>query len=578
MKQVEAEISRRVRVVTGAGGGFMTIAPVAATANRSIKPESVAVAVFGALAGVAALVIAMQVLGRQLRLQSDELDTLRALGARPVTITAAGLIGPLLAALVGSAAAVVVAIALSPLFPLGPVRPVYPIGVAFDWAVLGLGFALMVVVLAAVGIALGYRNLPHHLRRRGEPDRPSGTTRIAVSSGLPTTAVTGIRFAVEPGDRRDPVPVRSAILGAMLAVLVVVATVTFGASLDTLVSHPNLYGWNWNYALMSGFSGDEDLPAQQSATLLRQDRYVAAASGVYFVHVRIDGEDFPAIGASPNSAVAPPLLAGHGLDAPNQIVLGPSTLAMLHERLGGTVEVIGGRGGTSVRLTIVGTATMPAIMSDGMGIGAVVDYHLFPASVLNTQGSAVPGPNAFLIRTRGDPAAALRSLNNVNKTINLPSSPSPGSAGGVVGVLRPEEIVDSHSIEVIPAVLGAGLSAGALAALGITLVASVRRRRRDLAVLKVLGSSGRQLASVVAWQSSVAAVIGTAVGVPLGIVVGRLLWYAFADLIHAVPSPTVPVLSVVLVALGAVVLANVVATVPGRLAARTPTGLLLRAE
>ena len=44
------------------------------------------------------------------------------------------------------------------------------------------------------------------------------------------------------------------------------------------------------------------------------------------------------------------------------------------------------------------------------------------------------------------------------------------------------------------------------------------------------------------------------------------------------PQPTVPVLSVVLVAVGTLVLANLVAAVPGRMAARTPTALLLRAE
>jgi ABC-type lipoprotein release transport system permease subunit len=40
----------------------------------------------------------------------------------------------------------------------------------------------------------------------------------------------------------------------------------------------------------------------------------------------------------------------------------------------------------------------------------------------------------------------------------------------------------------------------------------------------------------------------------------------------------VPVLSVVLVAIGALALANVVAALPGRSAARTTTALVLRAE
>ena len=129
-----------------------------------------------------------------------------------------------------------------------------------------------------------------------------------------------------------------------------------------------------------------------------------------------------------------------------------------------------------------------------------------------------------------------------------------------------------------PALLASSLAAGAIVALGLTLAASVRRRRHDLALLKTLGFTHRQLAAALAWQASVAAVIGIVVGVPLGIVLGRWLWTLFARQIYAVPRPGVPVLSVALVALGALVLANVVAALPGRSAARTSTALLLRAE
>ena len=76
--------------------------------------------------------------------------------------------------------------------------------------------------------------------------------RTAVNAGLPAPSVEGIRFAVDSGAGRNTVPVRSAIVGMLLAVIVVVATVTFGASLDALVSHPGLYGWNWDYELTGG--------------------------------------------------------------------------------------------------------------------------------------------------------------------------------------------------------------------------------------------------------------------------------------------------------------------------------------
>ena len=57
-----------------------------------------------------------------------------------------------------------------------------------------------------------------------------------------------------------------------------------------------------------------------------------------------------------------------------------------------------------------------------------------------------------------------------------------------------------------------------------------------------------------------------------------LLWILFAHGIYAVPAPTVPVLPLVLVGVGALLLANIIAALPGRYASRTPTALVLRAE
>jgi hypothetical protein len=57
---------------------------------------------------------------------------------------------------------------------------------------------------------------------------------------------------------------------------------------------------------------------------------------------------------------------------------------------------------------------------------------------------------------------------------------------------------------------------------------------------------------------------------------GRTLWDLFAREISAVPAPTAPALTIGLIALGALILANVIAFYPARLAARTPTAVLLR--
>jgi hypothetical protein len=85
----------------------------------------------------------------------------------------------------------------------------------------------------------------------------------------------------------------------------------------------------------------------------------------------------------------------------------------------------------------------------------------------------------------------------------------------------------------------------------------------------------RQLGTAVCWPASVAAVVGSMVGAPLGAALGRELWTLFAHEVYAVARPTVPVLQVVLVAVGALVLARLVALVPGQIAARTRTAALL---
>jgi ABC-type lipoprotein release transport system permease subunit len=160
------------------------------------------------------------------------------------------------------------------------------------------------------------------------------------------------------------------------------------------------------------------------------------------------------------------------------------------------------------------------------------------------------------------------------------AAPGGAAANAIVvqGVQRPAEIVDYKTMGLTPSFLVAGLALGAIAALTLTLVASVRQRRRDLALLKTIGFVRRQLAAAVAWHATTAAVVGIVVGIPLGLVAGRWLWDLFAQEINAVPYRTVSVPSVVLVTFGTVLLANLVAALPARSAARTPTAVMLRAE
>ncbi|MGB9112374.1 MAG: FtsX-like permease family protein [Acidimicrobiales bacterium] len=575
---------------------FHVTSIVVGQVDRTVKPEAIALGVFGAIALLAALLIALQMIARQLQARDEDHEVLRAVGASRAVVMGEGLFGTVGAVLLGSLLAVGVAIALSPLSPIGPVRGVYPSpGIAVDPAVLGFGLLAMVVGIGVPAVALAHHWAPGPRRERSAgAERVSSFARLAANSGAPVSAVAGLRFALEPGRGRTAVPVRSALFGTTLAVLIVAATLTFGSGLSTLVSHPALYGWNWDYALASNY-----LVPPQAASLVDKDPDVAASSDISFANAQIDGQTVPIILATTHAHVTPPMLSGHPLEANDQIVLGAATLVQLHKRVGETVLASYGTTKDApvyvppTRLLIVGTATLPAVgnsqtLHTSMGVGAMIPVGIEPPAFqkfLHSPDPTLNGPTMVLIRFRRGvrTAQALASLHRIADAGNkaFAAVPNGGAAGASVVVLPvqyPAEIENYRTIGATPLLLAGGLAIGAVAALGLTLAASVRRRRRDLALLKTLGFTQRQLAACVTWQSTVAVVIGVVVGIPLGIALGRWLWVLFAHDIYAVPRATVPALLLVYVGLGAVVLANVVAAVPGRYAARTSTALVLRAE
>lgn len=594
VRTVEQEIVHLVP--PGSTYQFHVTSRVVAEVELAMKPESVALGGFGVIAALVCLVLGIQAISRQLRSGDEDRRVMRSLGAGPLTTAGDGLIGLVGVVFLGSLVAGGVAVGLSPLSPLGPVRPVYPNGgIDFDWTVLGAGLAVLVIVLGVAAAVLSYRGAPHRVARIGQTGTGSSRlVRRVESAGMPVAGVAGVRFALEPGQGRTAVPVRSAMLGAVLAVATVVATLTFASGLRTLVANPPLYGWNWSYAL----NPTNDVPPQ-ALNLLGHDPDVAAWTGVDYNNFGIDGQAAPFLFSRPGAELSPPILSGHGLDANNQIVLGAATLAVLHKQIGESVSVSYGIPADAplyvppTRLVIVGTATFPAVgytsfVADhtSMGTGALVSEGVLPPAfqrAIQRPDPNLNGPELVFVRLRSgvSPATGRANLQRIANIATKVFASDPNAVGDsvtVLGVQRPAQIVNYRSIGSTPVNLAVGLAAGAIVALGLTLAASVRRRRRDLALLKALGFTPRQLRATVAWQATVAAVIGVIVGLPVGIVAGRVLWTQFARNLNAVPDPTVPVLSMILVALGALVFANLVAAFPGRDAARTSTTLLLRTE
>jgi hypothetical protein len=574
---------------------FRVAAQTTQEADQSIRPEALALGAFGCIAGLTTLVIALEEIARQRRNRSEELRVMRSLGASPAMAVADGLIGPAGAIVLGGLVAAMVSIALSPLSPIGPARDVYPNpGLAADWTVIGLGVLALVVLLLAAAVLGAVLSAPH--RRAGLPERlgRSGLADAVFRSGLPASAVIGTRFAVESGRSRDRGSSRWVFVGAIIALLVVSATLTFGHSLQNLVDQPSLYGWNWDYAVQS-FDGYGPVPQPTVTSVLRHNRGVAE-SGVWFSSLQLDGLEVPTLLANPGARVTPPIVAGHGLSGKNQIVLGAATLGQLHKRLGDTVAMrfVPNLPRHAIELKIVGIATMPAIgiaegLHSSMGVGAIVPAD--NGQVTDMLGPhAYPGcngPNMVLLTTKGGSksAAAHRAAQQIASEASAVLAKEPGNnptcAGyqaSVLAVQRPAQIINYRSMGLTPLLLALALAGGATLALGFTLVASVRRRRHEMAVLKAIGFRPRELQWSVLCQAGIVAVVGIVVGVPLGLALGRWLWTLFANQIGAVPLPVVPVISVVASCLIALALAIALSAVPGRIAARTPAATALTLE
>jgi hypothetical protein len=580
---------------TGSAPNFSFESAALSRAETSLRPESIALGGFGLIAALAALGICIPVLSRLTLNGEEDRRVLRALGAAPRLVAADTYLGAVAALALGTLLATLVSVALSTLAPLGPVHRVYhPGSFALDWTVVGAGAAVFTGLLGAVAVSMAVRRArsgPWH-----HPPSPYATSRVAdaaAAAGLPAPVVLGVRFALEPGRGRTAVPARSVIGGAMLSVAIVVATLTFASGLRTLVSRPALYGWNWTYALTS----ENNVPPQARAALNR-DRLVQAWSGYSDVNLEVDGQVIPALGAATTTVVGPPILSGHQVTGADQVALGPATLAALHRRVGDVVQVGYGSPSTAPLylparpMRIVGTATFPAIggsntfaQHTGLGVGALFSYLSLPASFLRQIQSPDPiqaGPPLVFVRYRPGVGskAAVADLNRIIGVADRAFASDPAAVNdsdSYVGVQRPAAIVNYQSTGGTALVLAGGLALGAMVALALSLVASVRRRRRDLAVLKMLGFTRAQTTATVAAQALVTAVLADAVGIPVGIAAGRQLWIAFARSIDAVPAPSVPA-SVALVGVATLVIALAVAVIPGRLAARTPAATVLRVE
>jgi hypothetical protein len=485
----------------------------------------------------------------------------------------------LVVGLVGALGAVLVATVLSPISPLGEARVAESsTGINFDASVLILG------ALATVGavVVLGFWPAVRAARTSRSDDRildarPSRLAGHLWSLGAPASVVIGVRNAIERRSGGATVPVGSALVGTVLAVIALCGTAVFGASLSHLTATPKLYGDPFQLNISDPNSGGVADPGLLQS--LEQDPAVTRITkGIALPAISINKA---VVGAIAGTAIKGHLLlssvAGHTPDATGEIGLGATTMRQAGARLGSIVHVtvqLASGGRRTVPFRVVGQLSLP-VLGNAVSLGSGAVFTLTGYE----DAACPPGPQRAACRK-----TVLRSTNG-----GVLASVVPGPRGEVTInryferyrsltalAVTPTSLINFGEAVNFPLIFGAILAVFGAATLLHLLVVSVSQRRREVGLLKVVGFVNGQVASTVAWQATTLAVAGIVIGVPTGVVVGGTIWRAFANNLGAVPVSVVPVWLIALLVAGVLVVANLIAVAPALVATRSKPRDLLR--
>jgi hypothetical protein len=574
-----------MRYATATTGGALFEADLSdqrAKVEHAIMPEAIALWLFAIIVGLIGLALAGQLASRQHAIAAPELKLMQALGATRGQLLALMALRTVVATVVGALLGLVAALAASPLMPIGPARLAEPApGFAANLGVLGAGLVATMLLPVLVVLPGAWRLAQRAGAQRNLSVLALEGGRLPAAGPLgsirgPVSLVTGVRMALGPR-RGGTAPVGSALAATTLALGALMASLVFGSSLDRLVGTPRLYGQTWQLEFQLGFGA---APKQLVQPVLSATDPDGAYSAGRYGELSIGNQTVPAIGIDNiKGDVSPLLLSGRQPLNGHEIVLGARTLASLNKQLGDTVTVR--YSGVRRTMRIVGEAVFPAF-----GIGTFTPTSLGDGAELTGQplsaGTAGEGCprgascyNFFLIRfpPSADVNAASRALATFAGSVGCP----PGACLPVADQ-RPADIENYERVRDTPLVLGALLGFLSLATLAHVLVTSARRGRRDLAVLKALGLTRRQVAATLAWQATALALAALVIGTPLGVIAGKLAWAAFATSLGVPTSADIPVFAVVATVVAALLAANALAAGPGLAASWGPPAEALRSE
>ena len=507
-----------------------------------------------ALAGAATIALLLRA---ERRSHERGEPTLRALGYTSRQLGAVALLRTAPVAIGGAVTAIVLAVGLSPRFPVGIGRQLeLDGGLAVDAAVVGVGGALIVFLVGAFSYLLA------QARPRRGPPRPRRTlaSRLAGAGG-PTEVVIGAQLAFGGGS--GPGLRNRAAVSSVVPLPSPSSPASASTSQESTTCTP--------YPLRAGGHGTPSSGTPTSISPRRPSTSSPATLGSR--PRRLHGS------AARRSATRRPVFwpcdqgerrhrysdrAASRLGERNR-ARGPACSRPRRGRgrsrrvLGRGRRVQGGQDGERDRSDRCRDRISPPIFGDSdLGDGAVVTLDVVAAAGGDDQ------PQFVMAKFGGDDVGADGTSVDRDVTEEM------------VTDAIPAEVVNLHRVRDLP-LIGL-LLAGAMGTiiLAYTLAVGQRGQMRDLAVLRTVGLTAPQLRRVMAWQGVVLAGAMVLVGLPVGVAVGASLWRRFADDLGVDAGPITPWL--LLLAPLCVAVAIVATLHPARRARRATVSTLLRSE
>jgi ABC-type lipoprotein release transport system permease subunit len=340
----------------------------------------------------------------------------------------------------------------------------------------------------------------------------------------------------------------------LITVSGLVAALTFGMSLTRLIDEPFRYGRNVDVAM--GDDGGEQFDPELAA-LLESDPNVESLNYYAQGFAKAGTSDVQVMGLQRvRGSSSPVLLHGRLPVSEDEIAFGEVTARDVGVDVGDDVTLSGDAGEHTYR--VVGLAVLVGFGSnEGIGQGAVTTFEglgeISDASI-----------NSATVDFRSPLDEAAVPYQSWRDSITEEYVP-----GAITSLLR---------VRAIPFVLAGLLGLLVVLTISHTLLTTLRARRRDLAVFRALGASPGFVSRAVHWQATLVTIVPALLGVPFGLVVGRLLFVALADEIGAVDTAALPLAVVGVVLAAVVVFANVIAVWPARIARRWAPAKALTAE